>query len=63
MARLMFLHAIRNGNAEKYPMISTIRIAGDLILSGKGITQDSPSAQDSVWKTICLSLTDGALWV
>ena len=59
----MFLHAIRKCQTEKYPMISTIREAADLIISGRGITKNSPCTHDSVWKTICLSLTDGATWV
>lgn len=63
LARLMLMHAIRQGNTAKYPMISTIRTAGDLIILGRGTTKDSPCTQDSVWKTICLSLIDGSHWV
>lgn len=44
-------------------MVSTIKTSGDLILSGMGITNVTPRTQDWVWKTICLSLTDGAPWI
>ncbi|OJJ07018.1 hypothetical protein ASPVEDRAFT_33270 [Aspergillus versicolor CBS 583.65] len=63
LARLMLLHAIRQGKKEKYPMVPTIRTAGDLILSGMRISKVGSRSQDWVWKTICLSLTDGATLV
>lgn len=60
--RLMLLHAIRQGNSEKCPMLSTVRIAGDLILTGMGITKVSPHTQDWAWKTMCASLVGGSTW-
>ncbi|BCS28739.1 uncharacterized protein APUU_70309S [Aspergillus puulaauensis] len=63
LARLVLLHVIRRAKTGKYPMVSTIKTSGNLILSGMGITNVTPRTQDWIWKTISLSLTDGATWV